>query len=218
LSPAPAPTYRLPDDPALEPSYWCECPASKPLLKTMSTAEVKRQEGIYELIQTERGYVRHMAILHHCFRAPVMEEGLLTPEQLCTLFADLDTMMTTNANLCRLLSQLRDSQPAVGAVGAVFLEGFRRIDQQAYAAFCSSQNAAAVFYREKRRTYALFNTCMAGCEAMAVCERLSLTDFIVKPLQRLTKYPLLLKVRVFDYAKIVAGFLQNHKIRIRSSV
>ena len=190
-------SIKLPDDPSAEPPFWCERPASKSLLRQLSKTEVKRQEGIYELIQTEKGYTRHLAILHHCFRQPLIDESVLGPDQLHTLFANLSDLMEMSTNMCRMLSQLlKEADPTVAGIGAVFLEGFARIDPHAYAVFCSNQNNAAAFYREKRRTHAAFNTRIAACEALAVCDRLSLVDFIVKPLQRLTKYPLLLKVRI----------------------
>ncbi len=186
---------RLPDDPAADPPFWCERPASKTVLKTLSKSEMKRQEGIYELVQTERGYVRHLAILHHCFRQPIIDEGLLSPDQLHTLFANLSDLTDMSNNFCRVLSALvRDTEPMVPAVGTAFLEGFARIDPHAYAVYCSNQNAAAALYREKKRGYAAFNTRIMACEAMPACDRLSFVDFVVKPLQRLTKYPLLLKV------------------------
>lgn len=41
--------------------------------------------------------------------------------------------------------------------------------------------------------YAAFNARMKMCESHPACGRLSFSDFVAKPLQRLTKYPLLLK-------------------------
>eukprot|EP00047_Mylnosiga_fluctuans_P008826 m.8942 g.8942 ORF g.8942 m.8942 type:complete len:1223 (-) comp2349_c0_seq1:153-3821(-) len=192
--PPPTPPVKLPDDPALESTYWCEIASAKALAKKMSKSDIKRQEGIYELIQTEKSYIRSLAILHHYFRVPIRDEGLLTPDQIHTLFANLTELAEMNVAFCKTLCQLQSpTDPVVASIGPVFLDGFNKLDPNAFALFCSNQTTASAFYREKRRTYPPFNTRITSLEAQPICDRLSLLDFIVKPLQRLTKYPLLLK-------------------------
>jgi hypothetical protein len=185
---------KLPDDPAQEPPLWCERPASKSVVKTLGKSEIKRQEIIYELVQTEKGFVRHLTIIQQLFRQPLVDEALLTPEQLHTLFNNLTEIIDMNTAFCRSLTQtLKDSDPHVTSFGPLFLEAFSKLNAHAFAVFCANQNCAIAFYRERRRTYASFNTRMATSESHPACERLTLVDYLVKPLQRLTKYPLLLK-------------------------
>lgn len=80
------------------------------------------------------------------------------------------------------------------------MEGFSAVDPQAYGVFCANQKHANTLYQEKKRTSPAFAACIQKCEAHPGVDRLCFTDYLAKPLQRLTKYPLLLK-----------GILQNTK-------
>eukprot|EP00051_Salpingoeca_urceolata_P002454 m.50341 g.50341 ORF g.50341 m.50341 type:complete len:1209 (+) comp12147_c1_seq1:446-4072(+) len=187
--------FELPCDLSGQPENWIDTISDEKLVKKLDSKETSRQNIIYELIQTERGYFRHLHILQQLFRQPLMDDGLLPSADLVTLFSNVDELVAMNRPLYNELSKLQEEstgQP-VSQVGEAFLEGFSKIDPQAYAVFCSNQTLASQFYQEKKASYAAFKIKIKQCEAHPVAERLSYTDFIAKPLQRLTKYPLLLK-------------------------
>eukprot|EP00050_Salpingoeca_kvevrii_P007025 m.293314 g.293314 ORF g.293314 m.293314 type:complete len:1218 (+) comp12766_c0_seq1:196-3849(+) len=190
-------TLNLPEDPTTEPQFWCELvqAADAKLLKKIDKREVKRQECIYELIQTERNYLRHLAILQQLFRQPIVDDGLFGHGQLMGLFANLDDLVFMNQPLCdalRTLQKQHGTDPIL-KIGRTFLDNFSKIDPQAYAVFCANQLHSIELYHEKMRGYAPFSSRIKQCENHPASDRLSFTDFIAKPLQRLTKYPLLLK-------------------------
>jgi hypothetical protein len=89
-----------------------------------------------------------------------------------------------------LVGWLRQMIPRVGAA---FLEGFVAVDAQAYSVYCANRKHAHALYAEKSKSSAAFAACIKRSEALPVVEKLSLADFLAKPMQRLTKYPLLLK-------------------------
>ena len=46
--------------------------------KRMSDKDVRRQDMIYELIQTERGFLRHLVILKVLFWQRLLDSGILS--------------------------------------------------------------------------------------------------------------------------------------------
>eukprot|EP00048_Salpingoeca_helianthica_P004952 m.82548 g.82548 ORF g.82548 m.82548 type:complete len:1388 (-) comp13411_c1_seq2:448-4611(-) len=185
---------KLPYDLTKDPLLWSERPASKSVAKSIGKAEAKRQECIYELVQTEKGFVCHLAIIEEFFRKPLVDESLLRPEELHTIFNNLTEITKMNTAFCQTLVQVVKETDAMAlSFGPVFLEAFSKLNAYAYADFCANQTNAIAFYRERRRVDPNFNARMATSESHPACERLTLVEFLVKPLQRLTKYPLLLK-------------------------
>ncbi|KAK6621808.1 hypothetical protein RUM44_001615 [Polyplax serrata] len=65
-----------------------------------------------------------------------------------------------------------------------------------YETYCTQQARCQVYCREKLQQdqdNELFTAYLAWCETQKECNRLKLLDILVKPMQRLTKYSLLLK-------------------------
>lgn len=199
----------LPEDPATQPMLWTGTVQDRKTLDRMNKKAVKRQELIYELIQTERGYIRHLMVLQQVFRQPLIEAQFFMPEQLFCLFANLDEVLGSNEPLYEALVQIQTDYKgyAVPELGAVFLAAFGKIDPQAYARFCANQKKARLFYNANMKSHAGFNAYMHRCEAHPASTRLAYPDFIAKPLQRLTKYPLLLEG--------IAGLTADHSEKVK---
>ena len=72
------------------------------------------------------------------------------------------------------------------------------------------------FYSRSWQTNAQFALLMKEILNLAVCDRLTYIDFLAKPLQRLTKYPLLLKVVLvapLRRAERDAGHSEAHQVQ-----
>ena len=82
-------------DPASEPLSWSEV-ASDALKRSMKDKELKRQEMVYELIQTERGFVRHLIILQSLFRDAMEADEVVTEEESHMLFCNLSEVLAMN--------------------------------------------------------------------------------------------------------------------------
>ncbi len=65
------------------------------------------------------------------------------------------------------------------------------MDRHHYRAYCVNSQTASKLLNAKLENSPEFAAKVAELEANPVCARLRLKDFIVKPYQRLTKYPLL---------------------------
>uniref|UniRef100_A0A1B6DWN8 DH domain-containing protein n=1 Tax=Clastoptera arizonana TaxID=38151 RepID=A0A1B6DWN8_9HEMI len=62
-----------------------------------------------------------------------------------------------------------------------------------YTKYCAEQTQCQHYCREKHHESELFTAYLVWCETQKECNRLRLMDILVKPMQRITKYSLLLK-------------------------
>ena len=62
-----------------------------------------------------------------------------------------------------------------------------------YSRYCSEQTNCQEYCRDEDRKNEVFKAYLAWCETQKDCNRLRLLDILVRPMQRLTKYSLLLK-------------------------
>lgn len=58
--------------------------------------------------------------------------------------------------------------------------------------YCAEQSTCQFYCKELNQNNALFTSYLAWCESQKMCNRLRLADIVVRPMQRLTKYSLLL--------------------------
>ncbi|CAH2103332.1 unnamed protein product [Euphydryas editha] len=67
-----------------------------------------------------------------------------------------------------------------------------------YERFVIDQSKLLEYYRKKQQTEAEFAMYLNWCHSQRQCNRLQLNDLLVKPMQRMTKYSLILR-RILDY-------------------
>ncbi|XP_072143352.1 uncharacterized protein [Dermacentor andersoni] len=160
-----------------------------------------QQDAIWELISTEVSYIRTLKVITELFLA------CLCNLQSERILQEIDTehMFSNILEVCEVNHVLWDNclLPALTVARANrtllnplhLREGFLRFEEtfQPYMKYCLEQTTCLHYVKEKRLESDLFKTYVAWCEARKDCERLRFTDLLVKPMQRLTKYPLLLK-------------------------
>ena len=154
--------------------------------------ERNHQENVIEeLVTTERDYVRHLDILQQ-FKSHVVQSGVFSGDVIHDIFMNLDSLLDHQRRFLIRVEQQKALEASVQNWGQLFSqyqEGFR-----VYEPFISnSDNCNEVVIREweKLRTVRVSPECEGMMSASTV-----LTGFLLKPFQRLAKYPLLLEVCV----------------------
>ncbi|XP_075745988.1 uncharacterized protein LOC119182883 isoform X5 [Rhipicephalus microplus] len=160
-----------------------------------------QQDAIWELISTEVSYIRTLKVITELFLAclcNLQSERILQEIDTEHMFSNILEVCEVNHVLwdsC-LLPTLTAARTNRTLLNPLHLrEGFLRFEEtfQPYMKYCLEQTTCLHYVKEKRLESDLFKTYVAWCEARKDCERLRFTDLLVKPMQRLTKYPLLLK-------------------------
>uniref|UniRef100_A0AAQ5XPK7 Rho guanine nucleotide exchange factor (GEF) 1a n=1 Tax=Amphiprion ocellaris TaxID=80972 RepID=A0AAQ5XPK7_AMPOC len=175
-------------------------------LQTHRKNIIKRQDVIYELIQTELHHMRTLHIMERVFQQGMLEELQLEPSTIHTIFPCLDQLIRIHSNfLAQLLLRRHNSlQPGschnftIHQLGDILLEQFsgQCADdmQKTYAEFCSRHLKAVKLYKEllaRDKRFQLFIRRMSRgpllrCHGVPEC--------ILLVTQRISKYPVLIQI------------------------
>ncbi|EDW19423.2 LOW QUALITY PROTEIN: uncharacterized protein Dmoj_GI11526 [Drosophila mojavensis] len=166
----------------------------------MSDSEIRIQTAIWELVTTEVYYIHALQTVTHLFLAcleAVQEERLLIDVDQHRLFSNVRSVCEANIKFWTqylypmVAHSIRTREPLRYAF---FQEGFIAFASifAPYKVYCAEQSTCQFYCKELNQNNALFTVYLAWCESQKMCNRLRLADIVVRPMQRLTKYSLLL--------------------------
>ncbi|NXK87956.1 TIAM1 protein, partial [Formicarius rufipectus] len=175
-----------------------------PQLATMRqlTDADKLRKVICELLETERTYVKDLNCLMERYLKPLQKETFLTPDELDVLFGNLTEMVAFQVEFLKTLEdgvrlvpdlekleKVEQFKKVLFSLGGSFLYYADRF--KLYSAFCASHTKVPKVL-VKARTDPAFK---AFLEAQNPRRQHSSTleSYLIKPIQRILKYPLLLR-------------------------
>lgn len=163
----------------------------KSLLASLSADEQKRQNVILELITTEKQYVNDLRTLIEVYINPIQEKKLLNKKQMTAIFANVDTIYEINNSLLQELEKRQARETIISRIGDLFVSQADKF--KVYAAYCSSQDPRAKKVTKYKQKLPEFKAFCEQAFMLPRCRLLELDSFLIAPLQRVCKYPLLLK-------------------------
>ncbi|KAM9217637.1 pleckstrin homology domain-containing family G member 5 [Leptosomus discolor] len=169
--------------------------------EALSRRQCHQQEAIWELLHTEATYIRKLKVitdLFLCCLLNLQESGLLCEVDAERLFSNIGEIIRLHRELWRgvmapVLAKARRTGALLDPVD--FLDGFKMFGSlfKPYVRYCMEEEGCMEYMRALLRDSELFRAYVTWAEKHEQCSRLKLSDMLVKPHQRLTKYPLLLK-------------------------
>ncbi|XP_023316913.1 intersectin-2 isoform X3 [Trichogramma pretiosum] len=166
----------------------------------MDSMERKRQEYIKELIATEEAYIIDMQLVHEVFEKPLLASNVLSVADVEKIFINWRDIIACNDNFLRNL-RIRKAYSEGGVVrmiGDILCESIPQMS--AYVRFCSCQISSAVFLQRLTETVPAFVEVSQKCQQDPRTKGMPLSSFLIKPMQRITKYPLLIG-KILEYTK-----------------
>uniref|UniRef100_A0A8C9THX2 Intersectin 2 n=1 Tax=Scleropages formosus TaxID=113540 RepID=A0A8C9THX2_SCLFO len=170
---------------------WC---ADLMSLDTMTPMERKRQGYIHELIETEERYVEDLQLVLQVFHKPMSESGRLTESEMGMIFINWDELISCNTALLQALRARKQSggeKMPVQMIGDVLATQLSHM--QAYVRFCSCQLDGAALLQHKTDEEPDFKNFLKKIATDYRCKGMPLSSFLLKPMQRITRYPLIIK-------------------------
>ncbi|KAI8070947.1 hypothetical protein BC940DRAFT_175940 [Gongronella butleri] len=160
-------------------------------LQAIPTDERQRQEAIFELIMTEKSYLRDLQMIVNVFF--VDSSKYIQPNEQDVIFSNIDDLLLCNtALLSDLEKRQRECANVVDCVGDIFLQHAESL--KCYSTFCRNQSFASRFLQKKRQEDQMFDVFLkTTAQNRPECRSLDLSHFLLQPVQRITRYPLLLK-------------------------
>ncbi|KAK0141784.1 A-kinase anchor protein 13 [Merluccius polli] len=196
----------------LEADSW-SATVDKKFLKLHKKDEVKRQDVIYELYQTELHHVRTLRIMSEVYYKGLQKELQLDTHILDKVFPVLDDLLETHSLFLSLLLERKRSSLVDGrghssfliqSIGDILVNQFSGCNadrmKKVYGKFCSRHNEAVNLYKELLAKDKRFQALIKRLMSSSIVRRLSIPECILLVTQRITKYPVLIQ-RILQHTK-----------------
>ncbi|XP_028637561.1 intersectin-2 isoform X1 [Grammomys surdaster] len=170
---------------------WC---ADLQALDTMQPMERKRQGYIHELIQTEERYMDDLQLVIEVFQKRMAESGFLTEAEMALIFVNWKELIMSNTKLLKALRVRKKTggeKMPVQMIGDILAAELSHM--QAYIRFCSCQLNGATLLQQKTDEDTDFKEFLKKLASDPRCKGMPLSSFLLKPMQRITRYPLLIR-------------------------
>ncbi|CAM4550234.1 unnamed protein product [Leuciscus chuanchicus] len=193
-----------PSSEAVSPSSGPESsslPPSNATPRQLSDAD-KLRKVICELVETERTYVKDLNCLIGRYLTPLQKESFLTQDELDVLFGNLPEMLEFQVEFLKTLEdgtrlvpdlekleRVEEFKKILFSLGGSFLYYADRF--KIYSAFCASHTKVPKVL-VKAKTDAAFKAFLDERNPKQQHSS-TLESFLIKPIQRVLKYPLLLR-------------------------
>ncbi|XP_054642689.1 uncharacterized protein si:dkey-91i10.2 [Dunckerocampus dactyliophorus] len=169
----------------------------------------ERKEALLEFLNTEASYGEDLRIIKEEFYCPMQSAGLLTADQLNVVFANVQELIDVNDRFTEHLQDSIDQAIDQGdedlltvSIGEIFLEFVNMLP--AFQTYCLQQSTSVnmlnALEKEKELLRIFLDVSQNDNTAL---RRMNLRSFLMAPLQRVTKYPLLL-------SRIIKVTPENH--------
>eukprot|EP00727_Mastigamoeba_balamuthi_P010306 m51a1_g5899 putative phosphoribulokinase uridine kinase family protein (1154) ;mRNA; f:552325-557990 len=134
-----------------------------------------RQQCIREIITTEQAYLEDLRIIQEVFLMPIRFTHVLDDEQVAQLFSNVEMLSPVHKEV---LEKLRDEK-------VMQCQYFKM-----YSAYCANQDQALRLLDQLKRENPEFAKALSVCHSDSRAKGIFLNGYIIKPVQRICKYPL----------------------------
>lgn len=175
---------------------WCELPEVKAsgILDGMKSEERKRQEAMFEVITSEASYLKSLNILRSHF---INSEELSSGSSLCVLERGQSHVLFSNISSIKAVSEsflqaLRARQKEAVVISSIsdIIEEHATKYFEVYVKYCSNQ-----IYQDRAlknlKKNVKFLEVVSKLQSSNQAQGLTLQSFLVLPMQRITRLPLL---------------------------
>ncbi|KAJ3325340.1 Myosin 10A, isoform D [Boothiomyces sp. JEL0866] len=152
--------------------------------------ELMRLSAVYELIETEIDYVKDLNTMLTVTDVQMKDCKLIPEKEMELIFSNIDQLLNANQILMNKLTARRDENLFIECVGDLIADSAESFN--VYCIYAANYPAAMKLiygYQSKPDIKELLQKWMNAPEVRG----LSLESFLIKPVQRICKYPLLIR-------------------------
>ncbi|XP_074877321.1 rho guanine nucleotide exchange factor 28 isoform X2 [Buteo buteo] len=172
---------------------------------------IKRQDVIFELMQTEVHHIHTLFIMSEIFRRGMKEELQLDHSTVDRIFPCLDELLEMHRQFfCRMKERRQESCEAgsernfvISRIGDILVQQFSEENatkmKKIYGEFCSHQKEAVNLFKELQQNKK-FQNFIKLRNSNLLARRRGIPECILLVTQRITKYPVLVE-RILQYSK-----------------
>eukprot|EP00019_Armaparvus_languidus_P006647 CAMPEP_0168590418 /NCGR_PEP_ID=MMETSP0420-20121227/6557_1 /TAXON_ID=498008 /ORGANISM="Pessonella sp." /LENGTH=655 /DNA_ID=CAMNT_0008626075 /DNA_START=243 /DNA_END=2210 /DNA_ORIENTATION=- len=164
----------------------------------------RRAHIIKEILKTERDYVRDLRWIVEQYVEPIESKELIPPEDQSHLFSNVRSLVQLHQEILKMLeSSQSDTSVSIG-------QTFVRIGSylKVYTTYVIDQEGTRDFVHKKFSEYPEFKEFCDRVKSLPQSRSLDLESYLIKPVQRVCKYPLLIN----DLLKTTPKTDPNHEL------
>ncbi|XP_067330449.1 rho guanine nucleotide exchange factor 18a isoform X2 [Channa argus] len=207
------------DSQGLEAESWSTA-VDQNYMKGLNKEDAKRQDVIYELMQTEMHHVRTLKILLCVYMHELRKSQLMDEAKLERLFPGVEALLGLHQHFLnclkeRLMQCQQEGSPnyQITKLGDILISQFSHTlgesMMQSYSLFCSHQNDAISFYKEMLQSSKKFQILIKQkIGQLPLVRRLGIPECFLLVTQRITKYPILVE-RIIENTEAETGEYQS---------
>eukprot|EP01119_Soliformovum_irregulare_P017773 TRINITY_DN5333_c0_g1_i1.p1 TRINITY_DN5333_c0_g1~~TRINITY_DN5333_c0_g1_i1.p1 ORF type:complete len:638 (+),score=152.97 TRINITY_DN5333_c0_g1_i1:96-2009(+) len=156
--------------------------------------EFQQMSVLKEIVESEKEYLKLLGVLTNVFVTPIRSGKFpeLTSNKktdVTVVFSTISLILQGNLELLKDLEQeITKPNPMVGAIFLDKLDNFKL-----YNVYCNHAEEATQAIMKLSRTSSSFKQFLETAKENPACERKGISDFLIKPFQRVLQYPLLLR-------------------------
>lgn len=172
----------------------------KEVADSLDDREKKRQEIIFEIMYTERDFVKDLEYLRDFWMRPLRAAGNSSlspiPEHrrekfIRTVFGNCLEVLKVNTGLAEALNARQKESHVVKQIGDIFLHHVPKFDP--FIKYGANQLYGKYEFEKEKASNPAFARFVEETERLKESRKLELNGYLTKPTTRLARYPLLLE-------------------------
>lgn len=169
-------------------------PAPAPAPSGKMTKSQQRQNVLREMYTTELQYVEDLETLISVFIIPLRAMELVSDQVIYAIFSNVEVLLGCNKEMVKEMDEATNGGTKDGdevQVGQCFtkLADYFKM----YKVYSANQQVSLTTVEQQSKKNARFKSYVDVCHSDPRCAGLFLQSFLIKPIQRVCKYPLLLR-------------------------
>ncbi|XP_017322622.1 rho guanine nucleotide exchange factor 16 [Ictalurus punctatus] len=172
---------------------WSQLPQVKEMgiLETISPEERKRQEGIFEIMTSEYSYLHSLGILVRHFKSNEALRKTMTATEHHHLFSNISTVHDISKRFFEDLERRHQINPVVQDISDI-VQDHATNHFEPYIVYCSNETFQQRTLQKLLASNTAFKEVLKQIESSPECGSLPMISFLILPMQRVTRLPLLM--------------------------
>ncbi|KAJ3287226.1 Protein T2 [Rhizoclosmatium sp. JEL0117] len=155
----------------------------------------KRGYAVLEILTTEETYYHELTIVKEVIQRKLRELNILSDYAMKTIFEGMDELHELHTKMLASMKEVCDDQswsPTDSKISEVFLENSHKLEKL-YVIYIDNRERSEKTIMDCQNKDENFKNFLAQCTKSRETKFTELKELLLKPFQRLTRYPLLLR-------------------------
>jgi len=163
---------------------------SNSTIQNLSKKEVQRQEVMFEMINTEKDYLKDLDIVMDIYIDPMKKQKIIRQKDIDVIFSDWENILLVHREIMKRLEDRQKQGYVINEIGDIWIQMSDYL--KVYTMYCSNHPYALIKLQILSRNKN-FTKFLESRLQLPESRNLNLANFLLKPVQRICKYPLLLR-------------------------